>query len=88
MSQNLNVSYHGCGACYFDGTLPLISKQDSCSSPTEHPFWKDPWDVTDGINSRNHLKRGKFAPPSYIDAYFDYKIMQTRFHDSDENKSD
>ena len=63
MSQNLNVSYHGCGACYFDGTLPLISKQGSCSSPIEHPVWKDPADVTDGVNTRNQLKRRKFAPP-------------------------
>ena len=37
LSKVLKVLYHTCDACYFNGTLPLITKERGCSRATEYP---------------------------------------------------
>ena len=42
MSKEFKIEYHGCGACFWDGNRPLISKYKSvCQNPTTDPFWKE-----------------------------------------------
>ena len=72
-STQFEVLYHGCGAFYYDGTLPLISKRGGCSIPTGEPFWKDPEDVTNSVKTRSQKRVATFIGRNMIDAYFDYK---------------
>ena len=51
MSKEFKVLYYGCGACYYDRTL-LLDTKEHCSRPTEYPFWKDPEDVTNTVRTR------------------------------------
>ena len=55
------VEYHGSGACYAGGTVPVISKDGGCYNPKTYPFWKHPADVTDKVNTRLQLKTKKDA---------------------------
>ena len=64
------VEYHGCGACYADGTLLIISKNGGCYNPQTYPFWKHPADVTDNVNTRLQLKQKRHVTPSYITSYY------------------
>ena len=73
MSKQLEVLYHCCSTCYYDGTLPLISKKGGCSIPTVHPFWKDPEDVKNSVKTRRQKRVAPFIEPKLIDAYFDHK---------------
>ena len=38
MSLNSNTIYPGCGLCYVNGTMALISKNGGCITPTDYPF--------------------------------------------------
>ena len=69
MSQGF-VEYHGCGTCYADGTLPIISKDGGCYNPKTYPFWKHPADATDKVNTRLQLKQKRHVTPSYIASYY------------------
>ena len=73
MSKQFEVLYHGCGACYYNGTLPLISKKGGCSIPTAKPSLKDPEDVTNSVKTRSQKRVAPFIRPNMIDTYFDYK---------------
>ena len=73
MSKEFKVLNHACGYCYYDGTLPLISKHGGCSRSTEHPFWKDPKDIKNTFRTGNQRKNLHIAPESYIDAYYNTK---------------
>ena len=73
MSKEFKVLNHACGYCYYDGTLPLISKHGGCSRPTVHPFWKDPKDIKNTFRKGNQRKNLHIAPESYIDAYYNTK---------------
>ena len=73
MSKQFEVLYHGCGACYYNGTLPLISKKGGCSIPTAEPSLKDPEDVTNSVKTRSQKRVAPFIRPNMIDTYFDYK---------------
>ena len=75
MSLNSNKMYHGCSSCYVDGTMALISKNGSCGTPTDYPFWKDVEDVSNNARTRNQLKRRTPAPKAYINSYFEYKSL-------------
>ena len=75
MSLNSNKIYHGCGLCYVDGTMALISKNGGCGTPTDYPFWKDEEDVPNNVRTRNQLKRRTPAPKSYINSYLEYKSL-------------
>ena len=57
------------------GTMALTSKNGSCRTPTEYPFWKDIEDVSNNVRTRNQLKRRNPAPKSYINSYFEYKSL-------------
>ena len=76
MSKEFKVLYHGCGACYYDGTLLTISKQGACSRPNEHPFWKNPEDIVNTVRTRLQHKEKNVALPSYVEAYHDYIQME------------
>ena len=52
MSKQLEILYHCCSNCYYDRTLPLISKK----RPTVHPFWKDPEDVKNSVKTRRQKR--------------------------------
>ena len=69
MSQGF-VEYHGCGTCYADGTLPIISKDGGCYNPKTYPFWKHPADAIDKVNTRLQLKQKRHVAPSYIASYY------------------
>ena len=57
MFKQFKVKYHSCGACYADGTLPVISRIGGCYKPTTYPFWKEPKEVTNGVSIRSQLKK-------------------------------
>ena len=71
MSLNSNTIYHGCGLCYVNGTMALISKNGGCITPTDYPFQKDVEDVSNNVRTRNQLKRRTPATKSYINSYFE-----------------
>ena len=73
MSKQFEVLYQGCGACYYNRTLPLISKKGGCSIPTAERSWKDPEDVTNSVKTRSQKRVATFIGRNMIDAYFDYK---------------
>ena len=73
MSKQFEVLYQGCGACYYNRTLPLISKKGDCSILTAEPSWKDPEDVTNSVKTRSQKRVTTFIGRNMIDAYFDYK---------------
>ena len=64
------VEYHSDGACYADGTLPIISKNVGCYNPKTYLFWKHPADVTDKVNTRLQLQQKRHVTPSYITSYY------------------
>ena len=72
MSKEFKVQYHGCGASYADGTLPLISKNGGCFKPTTYLFWKEPEDITNRVNTRLQLKRRRYVLPSQIKSCYHY----------------
>ena len=53
--------YHGCGLCYEDGTVALISKSGACLNPTSYPFWKDPVDVSNRMKTKKQIKNATTA---------------------------
>ena len=59
MSKEFIIEYHGCGACFYDGTVPLITKSEGCDKPTTFPFWKEPKDVNSSPLTRLQLKTAK-----------------------------
>ena len=69
MSLNSNKIYLGCGLCYVDGTMALISKNGSCRTPNDYLCWKDVEDVSNNVRTRNQPKRRTPAPKSYINSY-------------------
>ena len=68
-SQNYIV-FHGCGACYLDGTNEII--KCGCSNGTFNPFWKKPIDVTNKISksTRSQIKNKPYTAKKYVKKYF------------------
>ena len=52
ISKQFEVLYQGCGACYYDGTLPVIPKNRRYLKPTTYLFWKETEDVTNRVSTR------------------------------------
>ena len=71
MSKQFKVEYHGCGACYADRTLQLISRNGGCYKPTTYPFWKEPEDVINRVSTRQQLKQRSLITNYYIAQYYD-----------------
>ena len=72
MSKEFIIEYHGCEACYYDGTVPLITTPGVCEKPTMSPFWKEPKDVNSSPLTRMQLKTGKGnLGPKYYAAEYD-----------------
>ena len=71
MSKQFKFEYHACGACFVDGTLPLISRMGGCYKPTTYPFWKESEDVINRVSTRQQLKQRSLVMQSYIVEYYD-----------------
>ena len=71
MSKQFKVKYHGCGACFADGTSPLISRMGGCYKLTTYPFWKEPEDVINRVSTRQQLKQRSLVTDYYIAEYYD-----------------
>ena len=80
MSKEFKVQYHGYGACYADGILPLISKNGGCFKATTHPFWKKPEDVTNKVNTRLQIEQRRYVLPSQIKSYYHYLKQKMEKH--------
>ena len=66
MSKEFKIEYHGCGACFQDGTRPLISKYKSV--PTTDPFWKEIEHAKNIPCTRLQLRKGNVRK-GYIEKY-------------------
>ena len=65
------VVYHGCGAWYHDGTNKIVSKNRKCIRPNE-PFWKNPNDVRNKVETRAQLKLKSIVKNGYIRIYYNF----------------
>ena len=68
-SQNF-VVYHGCGAWYHNVTNKIVSKNRKCILPTYEPFWKNPNDVRNKVETRAQLKLKSVVNNEYVRRYF------------------
>ena len=61
--------YHGCHIGYTDGTRQLIL--NTCSRPTDNPFWKNPEHVTSRVakSARAQLKHKNLANKNNLKSY-------------------
>ena len=59
MRQVQNKIYHGRFNKNKDGSNRLFEKGDQCCIPICEPFWKQPWDVPDGIRTQAQEKEQK-----------------------------
>ena len=66
------VKHHNCGTCFMDGTLLLEGKPWKCTNPTTNPFWKEPIDVINKVETRSQLKHMKVAGHRYMKKYYDH----------------
>ena len=63
------VVYHGCGAWYHDGTNKILRKNRKCIHPTFEPFWKNPNNVHNKVETRAQLKLKSIVKNDYIRRY-------------------
>ena len=70
MSKKFKIEYHGCGACFWDGTRPFISKYKSvCQNPTMDTFWKEIQHVDNVPCTRLQLRKRNVVPKRYVEEY-------------------
>ena len=69
MSKQFKVKYHGCGACFANGTSPLISRMVGCYKLTTS--WKELEDVINTVSTRQQLKQRSLVTDHYIAEYYD-----------------
>ena len=62
--------YHGCLNKNKDGSNGLIEKGEQCFKPINCPFWKQPWDVPNGVRTRSQEKDQKKVTIENFDKYF------------------
>ena len=86
-SQNI-INYHGCGACYLDGTNEIA--KFGCLNATFNPFWKRPIDVNNKVSksTRSRIKNKPHTTRKYVKKYFRYlrfleKNKNTQWSDTD-----
>ena len=69
---------------YVRETMALISKNGSCGTPTDYPFWKDVEDVYNNVRTRNELKRRTSALLTYtLNIKVCQEITQSRLIQND-----
>ena len=72
-----NKIYHGCFNKNKDGTNKLIKKGEKCLTPTHYPFWKCPWDVSNGvITSAQEKKQRKITIKRFINYFQNIENIQ------------
>ena len=59
---------------------PLYKKNGGCFKPTTCPFWKEPEDATNRVNTRLQLKQRRYVLPSPIKSYYDYLKQKMEKH--------
>ena len=70
MRQVQNKIYDGCLNKNKDGSNRLIEKGDKCFRLISEPFWKQPWDVPDGVRTSAQEKEQKKVNIGYFNKYF------------------
>ena len=72
------VVYHGCGNGYLDGTRKIVPKNRKCIAPTYYPFWKNPIDVINRVETRAQIKSKTKVTRNYIKRYMRYVDVFSR----------
>ena len=62
-------AYHGCGTGYLDRTRQIIPKNRKCIALTYHPFWENPIDVRNRVETRAQLKSKTKVTRNHINGY-------------------
>ena len=70
MRQVQNKIYHGCLNKNKGRSNRLFEKGDQCCIPIYEPFWKQPWDMPDGVRTRAQEKEQKKVKLDDFNKYF------------------
>ena len=68
--QESEKIYHGCLNKNKDGSNRLFEKGDQCCIPINCPFWKQLWDVPNGVKTRSQEKEHKKVKIEDFNRYF------------------
>ena len=68
--QESEKIYHGCLNKNKDGSNRLFEKGDKCCVPINCPFWKQLWDVPNGVKTRAQEKEQKTVNIDDFNKYF------------------
>lgn len=74
------------GNGYLNGTRKIVPKNRKCIRATHYPFWKNPIDVRNRLETRAQIKVKPKATKDYIKRYMHYlNAFSEEYFSSDEN---
>ena len=84
--QESEKIYHGCLNKNKDGSNRLFEKGDQCCIPINCPFWKQLWDVPNGVKTRSQEKEHKKVKIEDFNRYFQNIVNVQRWLEASDSE--